>query len=168
MLDCFCITFINIPVHILLQCWLWLPSIHNPWISRQYHPFPRQLYTQKLVLECITSVHMLYWLSANIPEKNTTCEISLVVQCLRLLAHNERGLGSIPGQGTIFHMPQLRVCIPQKRSKILRATTNTWHSQINKRGTSLVIQWLRIFLAIQGTQVWSLVRELRPHILQGT
>ena len=168
MLAWFYITFINIPVHILLQLWLWLPSICNTWISRQYHLFPRQLYTRKLVLECITSVHMLYWLSANIPEKNTTCGISLMVQCLRLLTPNERGLCSIPGQGTIAHMPQLRVCIPQKRSKILRAKTNTWHSHMNTRGTSLVIQWLRIFLAVQGTQVWSLVRELRSHLLQGT
>ena len=30
-------------------------------------------------------------------------------------------------------------------------------------GTALVIQWLRIRLAIQGTWVWSLVRELRSH-----
>ena len=123
---------------------------------------------RKLVLECITSVHMLYWLSANIPEQNTTCGISLMGQCLRLLTPNERGLHSIPGQGTISHMPQLRVCIPQKRSKVLRATINTWHSRMNTRGTSLVIQCLGLFLAVQGTQVWSLVRELRCHLLQGT
>ena len=28
---------------------------------------------------------------------------------------NARGLGSIPGQGTRSHMPQLRVCMPQIR-----------------------------------------------------
>ena len=32
--------------------------------------------------------------------------------------------------------------------------------------TSLVVQWLRIQLAIQGTQVQSLVRELMSHVLQ--
>ena len=31
-------------------------------------------------------------------------------------------------------------------------------------GTSLVIQWLRICLEMQGTQIWSLVRELRSHM----
>ena len=34
-------------------------------------------------------------------------------------------------------------------------------------GTSLVVQWLRIHLPMQGTQVRSLVRELRFHMLQG-
>ena len=33
-------------------------------------------------------------------------------------------------------------------------------------GTSLVVQWLRICLAMQGTRVQSLVGELRSHILQ--
>ena len=41
------------------------------------------------------------------------------------------GLGSIPGQGTRPHMLQLRVCMPQQRSKIPRAA-KTWHNQINK------------------------------------
>jgi len=34
-------------------------------------------------------------------------------------------------------------------------------------GTSLAVQWLRIRLPIQRTQVRSLVRELRSHMLQG-
>ena len=33
------------------------------------------------------------------------------------------------------------------------------------RGTSLVVQWLRIHLAMQGIQVRSLVGELRSHTL---
>ena len=49
-------------------------------------------------------------------------------------------LGSISGQGTRSHMPQLKIlhvvtkksCIPQWRSKILHATTKTRHSQRNK------------------------------------
>ena len=40
---------------------------------------------------------------------------SLVVQWLRLCAPNAGGLGSIPGQGTKFHMLQLRVHMPQPR-----------------------------------------------------
>ena len=39
--------------------------------------------------------------------------------------------GSIPGQGTRFHMPQLGVSQLQLRSKILSVTTKTQHSQIN-------------------------------------
>ena len=34
-------------------------------------------------------------------------------------------------------------------------------------GTSLVAQWLRILLPMQGTWVRSLVRELRSHMSQG-
>ena len=34
-------------------------------------------------------------------------------------------------------------------------------------GTSLVAQWLRIHLAMQGTPVPSLVGELRSHMLRG-
>ena len=34
-------------------------------------------------------------------------------------------------------------------------------------GTSLVIQWLRLYLPMQVTQVRSLVGELRSHTLQG-
>ena len=30
-----------------------------------------------------------------------------------------------------------------------------------------MVQWLRALLAMQGTWVWSLVRELRSHMLQG-
>ena len=33
-------------------------------------------------------------------------------------------------------------------------------------GTSLVVRWLRIHLSMQGSQVGSLVRELRSHMLQ--
>ncbi|TEA30390.1 hypothetical protein DBR06_SOUSAS17710012, partial [Sousa chinensis] len=46
---------------------------------------------------------------------------SLVVQWLRLHTPNAGGLGSIPGQGTGSHMPQLRIHMPQL--KILHAAT---------------------------------------------
>ncbi|TEA36264.1 hypothetical protein DBR06_SOUSAS18910032, partial [Sousa chinensis] len=45
---------------------------------------------------------------------------------LRLCAPNAGGPGSIPGQGTISHMPQLRVCMPQL--KIPHDTTKTLHA----------------------------------------
>ena len=48
---------------------------------------------------------------------------ALVIQWLRLHAPNAEGPGSIPGQGTRSHMPQL---------KIPHATTKTLYSQINK------------------------------------
>ena len=40
--------------------------------------------------------------------KKTKAGISLVVQWLRLQAPNEGGQGSVPGQGTRSHVPQLR------------------------------------------------------------
>ena len=45
----------------------------------------------------------------------------LVVQGLRLHAPTAGTPGSIPGQGTRSHMPQLRVYTPQRRSKIPHA-----------------------------------------------
>ena len=36
-----------------------------------------------------------------------------------------------------------------------------------KEGTSVVVQWLRIHLAVLGTLVLSLVGELKSHILLG-
>ena len=40
--------------------------------------------------------------------------------------------------------------------------------KINKTGTSLVVQWLRIHLPTQGMWVQSLVSELRLHMPRGT
>ena len=54
---------------------------------------------------------------------------SLVVQWVRLCTPNAGGQGSIPGQGTRSHMPQLK--IPHAAAKIPRATTKTGHS-LNK------------------------------------
>ena len=55
---------------------------------------------------------------------------SLVVQQLRLHGPNAGGLGSIPGQGLRSCMLQLK--IPHMATKIPRAATKTWCSQINK------------------------------------
>ena len=52
-----------------------------------------------------------------------TTGTSLVVQWLRLHVPNAGALGSIPGQGTRSHMPQLM---------IPHAATKTWCSQINE------------------------------------
>ena len=64
---------------------------------------------------------------------------SLVIQQLRFWAPNTGGLGSIPGWGTRSHikqltvwMVQLKIHVPQQRAKSPRASTRTWHSQINK------------------------------------
>ena len=65
---------------------------------------------------------------------------SLVVQWLRLSTPNARGLGSIPGQGTRSHVPQLknphatakRSYMLHRRWKMLYATSKTWCNQRNK------------------------------------
>ena len=44
---------------------------------------------------------------------------SLVLWWLRLCTPNARGLSSIPGQGSRPLMPQLRVCLPQRKQKSL-------------------------------------------------
>ena len=54
-----------------------------------------------------------------------------MVQWLRLHAPNARGLGLIPGQGTRFCMPQLK--IPHDARKTPCSATRIWCSKI-KRG----------------------------------
>ena len=55
---------------------------------------------------------------------------SLVVQCLSLCAPSAGSPGSIPGQETRSHMPQLRIHTWQR--KIPHAATKARRSQINK------------------------------------
>ena len=52
--------------------------------------------------------------------------ISPVVQRLRLRTPKAGGPGSTHGQGTRSHMSQLRVCMPQRRSRTSCATTKIW------------------------------------------
>ena len=42
------------------------------------------------------------------------------------------------------------------------------YKRLTKRGTLLVVKWLRICLPMQGTRVQSLVGELRSHMLWGS
>ena len=66
---------------------------------------------------------------------------SMVVQWLRPFAPTAGGLGSIPGQGTRSHMPQLeeslccnqRSCMLQWRSKIPCATAKTRYSHTKRK-----------------------------------
>jgi len=50
---------------------------------------------------------------------------------------------------------------------VARAQNKSNCQQNKKRGTSLVIQWLRLHLSMQGVQVWSLVEGLRLHMPHG-
>lgn len=159
MLDCFYITSKYL-VHILLQL-EWLPSICNPWISRQLSYFPQDSYIPKTCARMYTCYigylqisqrkHYL-WDFSGVWMSKTPCS-------------QWRGLGSTQSVNNIPHATAY--LYSQKWPKILRATTNTWHSQINEQG----LPWWssgKNTLAIQGTQVRSLVRELRSHVLQGT
>ena len=51
---------------------------------------------------------------------------------LRICAPNARDLGSIPHQGSGFHMPQLRT-LHAATTKICSAATKTWYSQNRRR-----------------------------------
>ena len=51
---------------------------------------------------------------------------SLVVRWLRLSGPNAGGLGLIPGQGTRFHMPQLK--IPRMATKLLHMAMKILHA----------------------------------------
>ena len=67
-----------------------------------------------------------------------------MAQWLRLCTPNAGGPGSLPGLGTRSHM---------------HATTKSSSTTTKDPVTSLVVQWLRIRLPMQGTWVQSLVRE---------
>ena len=57
--------------------------------------------------------------------------LPLVVQWLRLSTLNAGGLGSIPDQGTRYHMPQLSICMLQLRVHTLQLKDSLcWHSQV--------------------------------------
>ena len=49
---------------------------------------------------------------------------------------------------------------------ILAFCVSEWHRKM-PTGTSLVVEWLRLLLPMQGTQVPSLVRKLRSHMPWG-
>ena len=59
----------------------------------------------------------------------------------------------------------IKVCknkeLPQNSRQVIRCSSFAWHpsSPVQKTGTSLVAPWLRIRLPMQGTLVWSPVRE---------
>ena len=56
---------------------------------------------------------------------------SLAVQGLRLTARKAGGLGLIPGQGTRYNMPQLKVLHAAMKIEDPISAAKTWHSQIN-------------------------------------
>ena len=74
---------------------------------------------------------------------------SLVVQWLRFHAAG-RGPGSIPGQGTRSHMPQIRVCM-HNEDPAQPSNEHAW--------SSLVAQRARRLPGVLETQVRSLGRE---------
>ena len=92
-------------------------------------------------------------------------------------AHQAKGAASVEGMAKAFH------CVGHKKLwKLLKEMgipgfeikTLVYSIQYctvkytqAQSGTSLAVQWLRICLPIQRTQVRSLVRELRSHMLQG-
>ena len=44
----------------------------------------------------------------------------------------------------------------------------TYTEKNSKLRISLVVQWLKVCLPVQGTWVWSLIRKLRSHMSQGS
>ena len=59
--------------------------------------------------------------------------ISLAVRWLRRHALNAGGLGLIPGRGTRYHMPQLRVCMKMPQGGLNIPRTETKIQQTNSK-----------------------------------
>ena len=91
----------------------------------------------------------------------------LLLQCLHQpqLSGFSRALGQLKRHGERAAQPPNSAVSavalgPEVRGGSPGTQENDW------RGKCLVIQWLRIHLAMQETPVRSLVQDLRPHILQ--
>ena len=54
------------------------------------------------------------------------------------------------------------------KGSTLQETHSMGQVRIGEQRTSLVVQWLRICLAMQGMQIQSLLGELRPHMQRGS
>ena len=84
--------------------------LYSPWGHKELN-MTEQLNNNKAtrgVVNCYSSNKNQYIQAEEMAQRT-----SLVVQCLRLHTFNAGGLGSIPGQGTISHMLELRVHKPQ-------------------------------------------------------
>ena len=86
---------------------------------------------------------------------------SLAVQFIKTLCSQCRGCGF--SLRSVNYDPTC--CMVQPKNKKKKRKRKKLKQ--NKTGTSLVVQWLRIRLPMQGTQFRSLVGELRSHITTG-
>ena len=64
--------------------------------------------------------------------RNETAGTSLAIQWLRLHTPNGEGPGSIPDQGTISHMPWLKIPPATMKIKDPTAAAKTQHNQLKK------------------------------------
>ena len=67
----------------------------------------------------------------------------------------------------LYQLSHLIVCHGYKKWKMAAQMPSVFHPCSVKMvllGTSLVIQWLRLHLPMQGVWIWSLVGELRSHM----
>ena len=108
---------------------IWIPKwLHEVLADNEEHLI-WTLYKQDINLyQCGFRVYLLQQL-ALLESKLKARRLPWAVQWLRFCIPNAGGPGSIPGRGTRSHMPQLGV--RKSWLKILHATTNTQHRQIN-------------------------------------
>ena len=77
-------------------------------------------------------------------------------------------IATVPYQLTIPNLTSLFILQTHFFVLVVPSTLNVPFCQEGEgQGSSLVVQCLRIHFAMQGTQVRSLIRELRSHLLQG-
>ena len=82
---------------------------------------------------------------------------SLVVQWLRLCSPKAGGLGSVPGWGTRFHLPQLRVCL--KQLKTPHTETKNWHGQVVKKKNTCILNDIKETFNFQGRVPWHILTQ---------
>ena len=99
-----------------------------------------------------------------LPPSTGTCEKTRLT-CITLRLGWEGGAGSEISLQESPSLP-LNFCLPWPLPSEMERCSESkpFKDALRARGTSLVVQWLRIHLAMQGTQVRSPVGKLRSHM----
>ena len=143
--------------------WTWIVTL--PWVSKLPEfvlAHPHNCMNQLLKIYLSIYTYTSYWFS--FPGESKWYRFQIEGSTLCFEAQVELRM---PGAQTERSRP---ILIPSYEINKIRGS-NAQDGDCNYQyciiGTSLVVQWLRIRLPVQGTQVRSLVGELRSHVPRG-
>ena len=169
--------FLNFKIKLLiLNLYLLRPLFYWMFIQQKYHYkgnisswlcLSVSAYVRRYVCRCLDSIITLI---CAIP-----CSKCFIKSCIKSNQPSLFYIEKLKEKNNLPKVRQLVSCRPGCKPRCLPmepislTLSNVFHMLLLKWivGTSLVFQWLRIHLPMQGTWVRSLVGELRSHMLQG-